>query len=90
MTPKEKAHEILNSFEDLEEISKKLDEAVASITPEEMAKYFSPDTRPKGWLSIEEHLPMMYAIDMVQGYTLYKVKDKDGNEFGSAVSDHNV
>jgi hypothetical protein len=63
---------------------------VPSITPEEMAKYFSPDTRPKGWLSIEKHLPMMYATDMVQGYTLYKVKDKNGNEFGSAVSDHNV
>ena len=48
-----------------------------------------PDTRPKGWLSIEEYLPMMCAIDIVQGYTLYKVKDKNGNEFESAVSDHN-
>ena len=53
-------------------------------------KYFPPDTRPKGWLSIEEYLPMMYAIDIIQGYTIYKVKDKDGNEFESAVSDHNV
>lgn len=31
----------------------------------------------------------MCAIDIVQGYTLYKVKDKNGNEFESAVSDHN-
>lgn len=32
-------------------------------------KCFPPDTRPKGWLSIEEYLPMMYAIDIIQGYT---------------------
>ena len=62
---------------------------LANITQEEINKYFPPDTRPKGWLSIEEYLPMMCAIDIVQGYTLYKVKDKNGNEFESAVSDHN-
>jgi hypothetical protein len=75
---------------DLEEMSRKLDEALANMTQEEIDKYFPPDTRPKGWLSIEEYLPMMCAIDIMQGYTLYKVKDKDGNEFESAVSDHNV
>ena len=75
---------------DLEGMSKKLDETLANITPEEMAKYFPPDTRPKGWLSIEEHLPMMYAIDYFNGGTTYKVKDKDGNEFTSTVMDHNV
>jgi len=74
----------------LEEMSKKLNEALANMTQEDIDKYFLPDTRPKGWLSIEEYLPMMYAIDIMQGYTLYKVKDKDGNEFESAVSDHNV
>ena len=75
---------------DLEEMSKKLDEALANMTQEDIDKYFPPDTRPKGWLSIEEYLPMMYAIDIMQGYTLHKVKDKDGNEFESGVSDHNV
>jgi hypothetical protein len=75
---------------DLEEMSRKLGEALANMTQEEIDKYFPPDTRPKGWLSIEEYLPMMYAIDIMQGYTLYKVKDKDGNEFESTVSDHNV
>lgn len=54
------------------------------------AEYFPPSTRQKGWVSIEEYLPMMHAVDSMQGYTLYKVKDKDGNEFESAVSDHNV
>ena len=42
MTPKEKAHEILNSFEDLEEISKKLDEEVNQYMQEDFdffAKY---------------------------------------------------
>ena len=70
-------------------MKKKIDEFLANITQEEINKYFPPDTRPKGWLSIEEYLPMMCAIDIVQGYTLYKVKDKNGNEFESAVSDHN-
>ena len=74
---------------DLEEMKKKIDEFLANITQEEINKYFPPDTRPKGWLSIEEYLPLMCAIDIVQGYTLYKVKDKNGNEFESAVSDHN-
>ena len=74
---------------DLEEMKKKIDEFLANITQEEINKYFPPDTRPKGWLSIEEYLPMMCAIDIVHGYTLYKVKDKNGNEFESAVSDHN-
>ena len=38
---------------DLEAISKKLDEALANMTQEDIDKYFPPDTRPKGWLSIE-------------------------------------
>lgn len=75
---------------DLEKMSKKFDEALVNITPEEMAKYFPPDIRPKGWLDIEEYLPMMYAIDIGKGYSVYKVKDKDGKEFETGVSDHNV
>jgi hypothetical protein len=75
---------------DLEKIGKEMQEAIENITPEEIAKYFPPDTRPKGWLSIEEHLPMMLAIDIAQGCTVYKVKDKDGNVFFTGVSDHDV
>lgn len=75
---------------DLDKMSKALDEALANMTPEEMEKYFPKDTKPKGWISIEEHLPMMLAMDIMQGCTEYKVKDKDGNEFETGVSDHNV
>lgn len=52
-------------------------------------KYFT-DKRPKGWLSIEEHLPMMFAIDIMQGYSVFKVRDKYGNEFETRVADHNT
>jgi len=75
---------------DLEGMSKKVNEALENMTQEDIDKCFPPDTRPKGWLNIEEHLPMMYAIDIMQGYSLFKVKDKDGNEFESGVSDHNL
>jgi hypothetical protein len=72
---------------------KALREHLESLTPEQIEeireKYFT-DKRPKGWLSIEEHLPMMFAIDIVRGYSVFKVKDKDGNEFESAVADHNI
>lgn len=56
---------------------------------EELRKFFKDDT-PKGWLSIEDHLPHWLACDVAQGYSIYKVKDKKGNEFESAVCDHNT
>lgn len=52
-------------------------------------KYFT-DKRPKGWLDIEQHLPMMFAIDILQGYSVFKVRDADGNEFETKVADHNT
>ena len=51
---------------------------------------FPPDTTPKGWLSIEEHLPGWLAKDVMQGYSVYKVRHKDGTEFESAVTDHGL
>ena len=75
---------------DLDKMKKQIDDALENMTQEDIDKYFPPDTRPKGWLSIEEYLPMMCAIDIVQGFSLYKVKDKNGNEFESGVSDHNM
>ena len=57
---------------------------------EEMRKYFE-DKTPKGWVSIEEHLPNCTVDDLLgKGYSEYIVKDKDGNEFVSAVCDHNI
>jgi len=74
----------------LKKLRKQTAAALENITAEEINKYFPPDTRPKGWLSIEEYLPMMMALDILQGYSVYKVKYKDGTESKSAVSDHNV
>lgn len=68
----------------------KIKEAIRNMTQEDIDKYFPPDTRPKGWLSIEEYLPMWMASDFQQGCSIYKVKDKDGNEFDTQVGDHNT
>lgn len=51
---------------------------------------FFIDKKPKGWLSIDEYLPMMYVKDITQGYSVFKVKDKNGKEFDSIVTDHNI
>jgi len=75
---------------DLKEMNNRLEEALSNISPEDMDKFFPIDTKPKGWVSIEEHLPMMFAIDIMQGYSVYKVRDKNGNEFESSVADHDV
>ncbi len=64
--------------------------AINNMTKEEMEEFSPPDTRPKGWLSIEEYLPMMYAIDISQGCSEYKVKYADGKEDTTCVSDHNT
>lgn len=64
-------------------------EKMTDAEKEEMREYFR-DKRPKGWLSIEEHLPMMFANDIMQGYSVFKVRDKDGKEYNSAVTDHNI
>ena len=74
---------------DLEKMSKDFEDALSNITDEEIEKHFA-DKRPKGWLSIEQYLPMMYAKDFAQGYSVFKVRDKEGKEFESAVADHNV
>jgi hypothetical protein len=65
---------------------------INSLSKEELAalKERFKDNTPKGWLSIEDHLPKMFARDIMQGYSVYKVRDKDGNEFESGVSDHNI
>ena len=68
----------------------KLREKLANITQEEIDKYFPKDTKPKGWLSIEEYLPMMKAMDIMIGGTEYKVRYEDGTEGCSMVSDHNI
>ena len=77
---------------DLEKLSKQIDEALKNMTQEDIDKYFPSCARPKpkGWLSIEEYLPMWLAIDVAQGFSVYKVKDAAGSVFESAVSDHDT
>lgn len=79
---------------DLEDMSRRFDKAIddffKNATPEEIEKYFPKDKTPKGWVSIEDALPMMLAIDIRNGCTMYLVKDKNGNEYYSGVADHNI
>lgn len=56
---------------------------------EELEEHFKDDT-PKGWLSIEDHLPMMMAMDIMKGATEYKIRFKNGEEGTTLVSDHNT
>lgn len=68
-----------------------------SLSPEELEEHrehfrkaIEANKKPPGWISIEEHLPMFLAKDIMQGYSIYKVKNKDGEEFETSVSDHNT
>lgn len=74
---------------DLKKLEEKFDEALQSVSDENVQMQFANKT-PKGWVSIEEYLPMWLAKDIIQGYSVYKVKDKEGKEFNSAVTDHNI
>ena len=69
---------------------KELKKALKNITPEEIEKFFPKDTRPTGWISIEDSLPEMYAIDIMKGYSEYKVKYADNTESTTRVADHNT
>lgn len=75
---------------DIKSMADKLREHLENMTEEERLKYFPESTTPKGWVSIEDELPMMMALDIIKGYTEYKVKYLDGTEGISWVSDHNV
>lgn len=76
----------------LKDMSEKMDHFFKNITPEQIQemKDFFKDDRPKGWLSIEDHLPYMFAIDVMQGYSVFKVRYADGTEGTSPVADHNT
>jgi len=69
-----------------------LSESLNNLSDEDIKKYFSTENENDSdeWISIEDKLPMMRASDILKGYTIYTVKDKDGNESISAVTDHNI
>lgn len=66
---------------------------IDSLTEEELDELrerFKGPEIPIGWVSIEDHLPMMCASDLMKGYTEYRVKYENGNEGTTGVSDHNM
>lgn len=63
------------------------------LSQEDIEKYFPPDNTPKGWVSIEDHLPAVTVDDFLNNDAIVRivlVKDKNGNEFRTQVGDHNV
>lgn len=68
----------------------KLRKALKNITQEDIDKYFPDRNIPSGWVSIEDHLPMMLAEDIEKGCTEYNVRYGDGEEGVTCVSDHNT
>lgn len=74
----------------LKDLKKKIDKSLREMTHEEWEACFPKDTRPTGWISIEDSLPEMYAIDIMKGYSEYKVKYADNTESTTKVADHNT
>ncbi len=73
----------------------KIKEAFNKLSPEEweeINKEFEKEHPPipKGWLSIEDYKPMMYAKDIMKGYSEFKVRDINGNESIAHISDGNI
>ena len=64
--------------------------ALKEMTPEEHEYWKEKfrDKNPKGWVSVEDALPMWRVSDVAKGYSEYKVKDKDGKEFMTQLTDH--
>ena len=55
-----------------------------------VAKMLKGEEIPKGWISIEEHLPKWKAVDVMQGYSEYIVKHQGGTTGTTRVADHGV
>ena len=76
---------------DIDKMTKLLEKALQNLTKEDIEKYFPERKLPKGWVSIEEHLPYASALDFVEkGYTEIKVKYANGKVGKSGVCDHNI
>lgn len=75
----------------VDKLKEYLDSKTNEELKEEWDEMFPPENDPpKGWVSIEEHLPKWLAIDVAIGCSTYKVKYKDGTEGTADVSDHDV
>ena len=72
---------------------KAFEEAIANMSKEDKEKYFPEDKTPKGWVSIEEHLPMVTCDDFLNHNAVVKfikVKNAKGRIFNSQVGDHQM
>lgn len=61
---------------------------IEELSEEELKYFFTFSSLPKGWISVEDHLPQWLAEDVKQGYSVYKVKNSNGEEFETTVADH--
>jgi hypothetical protein len=75
---------------DLGNTIKFISESLDHMSQDDIEKFFPREIKPKGWLSIEEYLPMFMAIDITNGYSIYRVKYSDGTIGESRVVDHNI
>ena len=78
----------------LKEVKHKIDNFFNNLTEDEKEKlkekYFPKESNtPKGWVSIDESLPMSKAVDLFEGGTEYKILFEDGVEAYSRVADPN-
>ena len=76
------------------DMAKKLREHLKDPENLARAKKFFEENRwdegiPHGWVDIEDHLPMMMAMDLTTG-TKYKVKFENGTESETFVRDHQM
>lgn len=53
-------------------------------------EFYAKDIVPKGWVSIEDHLPRCIGVDIFDGGTLYLIKFSDGYGGTSRVADHDM
>lgn len=72
-----------------------LEEYLKNMTEEQKAELREQlkDKNPKGWVSIEDALPMVTCGDVLENNALIKfikVKNDKGEEFESQVGDHNT
>ena len=71
-----------------------LDQFLRNMTEEERENFFPKiEPLPEGWISIEDHLPMVTCGDIINNgipAKSVKVKDGQGNESESTVGDHHV
>lgn len=79
-------------LKELNFLNKKLDRIIKQITLQDYQLFTKKEKEiPKGWVSIEKHLPVCSTIDFLKKeYTPYKVKDKNGDIFECGVGEDSL